>query len=78
MKYDFEDIIAGGLKTKFKYISVKPEGYGLSDEQILYGDDRELNKYVSIKKIGPYEDEQIKLRNNLYRRKITSINRSAK
>lgn len=31
IKYDFEDIIGGGLKTKFKYINVKPEGYGLSD-----------------------------------------------
>ena len=31
MRNNFEDIISGGLKTKFKYISVKPESYGLSD-----------------------------------------------
>lgn len=40
MKHDFEDIISGGVKTKFKYLSVKPESYGLSDEQILFGDDK--------------------------------------
>ena len=77
MKYDFEDVIGGGLKTKFRYVSVKPESYGLSDEQILYGDDKELNKYVSIKKLAPYEDSEMKLRNNLYRRKVIGIDRSA-
>lgn len=77
MKYDFEDVIGGGLKTKFKYINVKPESYGLSDEQILYGDDKELNKYVSIKKLGPYQDEEVKLRNSIYNKKIKSINKSA-
>ena len=56
MKYDFEDVIGGGLKTKFRYVSVKPQSYGLSDEQILYGDDKQLNKYISIKKLAPYEE----------------------
>ena len=40
LRYDFEDVIGGGMKTKFKYVTVKPESYGLSDEQILYGDDK--------------------------------------
>ena len=56
MKYDFEDVIGGGLKTKFRYVNVKPQSYGLSDEQILYGDDKQLNKYISIKKLAPYEE----------------------
>lgn len=49
----------------------------MSDEQILYGDDKELNNYVSIKKLGAYEDEDIRLRNNMYERKIKGINKSA-
>lgn len=40
MKNEFEDVISGGIKTKFRYIQVKPESYGLSDEQILFGDDK--------------------------------------
>ena len=76
MRYDFEDVIGGGVKTKFKYVNVKPESYGLSDEQILFGDDKELNKYVSIKKLAPYSDEELKLRNNNYRRRIGGIEKS--
>lgn len=78
MKYDFEDVIGGGIKTKFKYLKVKPESFGLSDEQILYGDDKELNKYVSIKRLAAYDEEDVRLRNNIYDHKIGSIDRSAR
>ena len=40
---DFEDVIAGGIKTKFKYIEVSKEDYGLTDEDLLYCDDELLN-----------------------------------
>lgn len=59
-------------------MSVKPESYGLSDEQILFGDDKELNKYISIKKLAPYRDQNMKLRNNIYKKKVKSIDRTAK
>jgi len=31
LQNEFEDVLADGTKAKFKYISVKPESYGLSD-----------------------------------------------
>lgn len=78
IKNDYEDIISGDLKTKFKYIEVKPESFGLSDEQILFGDEKELNNYISIKKLAPYREEIMKLRNNLFKRKIIGIKRSVR
>ncbi len=54
------------------------EGYGLSDEQILFGDDKELNKYVSIKRMAPYNEEKLKLKNNFFNKKIKSIKKSVK
>jgi protein KRI1 len=57
-------------------MNVKPESYGLSDEQILFGDDKELNRYVSIKKLVPYREEKMKLRNNIYKKKVKTINKS--
>jgi protein KRI1 len=57
---------------------VKPESYGLSDEQILFGDDKELNKYVSVKKLAPYREEAMKLRNSIFKQRIKGIKRSVK
>ena len=48
----------------------------MSDEQILFGDDKELNKYVSIKKLVPYREDKMKLRNNIYNKKVKTINKS--
>lgn len=59
---DFEDVIAGGLKTKYKYIDVEPNDFGLDDDDLLYCDDELLNKYVSVKKLYPYRDEPVKLK----------------
>ena len=59
-------------------MQVKPESYGLSDEQILFGEDKELNKYVSVKKLAPYREEKMKLRNNIFKKKIRSIKKSVK
>jgi protein KRI1 len=38
---DCEDVIAGGsIKTRFKYINVPKEDFGLTAEEILLLDDR--------------------------------------
>ncbi|EXC23014.1 hypothetical protein L484_001209 [Morus notabilis] len=55
-KLDYEDAI-GDLKTRFKYAKLKPNRYGLSTAEILVMDDNDLNQYVSLKKIAPYQDE---------------------
>ena len=40
---DFEDVIADGITTRFKYTNVAKEDYGLTNEEILLLDDRDLN-----------------------------------
>ncbi|KAF8397333.1 hypothetical protein HHK36_016246 [Tetracentron sinense] len=59
-KLDYEDTI-GDLKTRFKYTSVPSKRYGLRAEQILMMDDKELNQYVSLKKLAPYREKEWKI-----------------
>ncbi|GLT46536.1 hypothetical protein SLA2020_202820 [Shorea laevis] len=61
-KLDYEDTI-GDLKTRFKYAKIKPNRFGLKIEEILMMDDKELNQYVSLKKLAPYRDKEWKLPN---------------
>jgi protein KRI1 len=55
---DFEDVIAGGIKTRFRYTEVSNENFMLTDDELLYCDDNLLNKYLSLKKIAPYKDQE--------------------
>ncbi|CAO2837506.1 unnamed protein product [Amaranthus hypochondriacus] len=59
-KLDYEDTI-GDLKTRFKYREVKPAKYGLSAADILMFDEKELNQYVSLKKLAPYREKEWKV-----------------
>uniref|UniRef100_A0A0D9WHZ5 Kri1-like C-terminal domain-containing protein n=1 Tax=Leersia perrieri TaxID=77586 RepID=A0A0D9WHZ5_9ORYZ len=59
-KLDYEDTI-GDLKTRFKYRQVKPNSFGLSTYEILASDDKDLNQYVSMKKIAPYREQEWKV-----------------
>ncbi|XVF82639.1 hypothetical protein PTKIN_Ptkin16aG0065200 [Pterospermum kingtungense] len=62
-KLDYEDTI-GELKTRFKYVKIKPNRYGLKPKEILALDDKELNQYVSLKKLAPYTDKEWKVPNS--------------
>jgi len=54
---DCEDVIGGGkVKTRFQYTTVPKESYGLTEEEILLLDDKQLNKLVSMKNLRPYKN----------------------
>ena len=55
-KLDYEDVI-GDMPVRFKYRKVTPNTFGMSVEQILAAEDRELNQRVSIKKMAPYREQ---------------------
>lgn len=57
-KMDYDDVIGGDIKTRFKYRKVTPNSYGLSTEEILFADEDLLNSFVSIKKLAPYEENE--------------------
>ncbi|KAI8012985.1 hypothetical protein LOK49_LG05G02385 [Camellia lanceoleosa] len=54
----------GDLKTRFKYRDVGAKQYGLTTEEILMLDKKELNHYVSLKKLAPYREKEWKVRRN--------------
>lgn len=55
-KLDYEDYV-GGIATRFRYKQVKPETYGLTIEEILGLEDKDLNQVIGMKRVAaPYHD----------------------
>ena len=46
-----------GIPTRFKYCSVAPDDFGLDAVEILLADDKELNKFVSLRRLSAYRDD---------------------
>ena len=76
-KLDYEDDI-GGLKTRFHYRTVAKEDYGLSTDEILRLNDKELNQLVGLKRMAPYREERGKFRPNYGRMKELQIGQEEK
>ena len=70
---DFEDVIAGNIKTRYEYIEVTAEGFGLTDAELLFADDKLLNQMISFKKLAPYVDGQLGAKDRERIRKLRTL-----
>ncbi|KAF1790096.1 Kri1-like, C-terminal [Phytophthora cactorum] len=54
---DYEDLI-GDIKCRFKYRQVQNNDFGLTVDEIMAADDKELKQLVSLKRMAPYADTE--------------------
>lgn len=70
----YEDLIGGEIATRFRYRMVEPNDYGLTDEEIILADERELNQWCSLKRISQFRSkEQEEYDKKVYSRKANNL-----
>lgn len=76
---DYEDIIADNMRTRFRYRNVEPNDFGLSTDEIMALDDKQLNAWVSVKKVTAYRNpDEERLDRTVYARKAQNPDRKRK
>ncbi|CAG9540629.1 unnamed protein product [Cercopithifilaria johnstoni] len=76
---EYEDIIGDGLITKFKYRNVPANDFGITIDELLSADDRQLNAWVSLKKVTAYRSETEELYDiKAYKKKALNFLRKKK
>lgn len=48
----------GDIPTRFSYIQVAPQNYGLSSGEILQATDTDLNQFMGLKKLASYRKDR--------------------
>ena len=59
-KLDYEDMI-GDQPCRFRYRSVVPNDFGLTTDDVLTAKEKELNQWVSVKKMSQYRTKEEEL-----------------
>ncbi|XP_053663821.1 protein KRI1 homolog [Anopheles marshallii] len=71
-KLDYEDKI-GDVPCRFRYVETVPNDFGLSIEEILTANTRDLNKWASVKKAVQFRPKHVELNEiEMYRRKAAN------
>ncbi|XP_035907578.1 protein KRI1 homolog [Anopheles stephensi] len=71
-KLDYEDMI-GDIPCRFRYVETVPNDFGLSVEEILAANTRDLNKWASVKKAVQLRPKHVELNEiEMYRRRAAN------
>lgn len=74
----FEDVIAGGLRTRFGYTTVPVGDYGLSAEEILLAEDKDLNSFLGLRRLAPYRDSEWAMPSKVRKRAVSELRKRLK
>lgn len=55
---DYEDVVAGEIKTRFRYIEVEPVSADMDELEILKTPDAAMAQLLPLKKLAPYRDSR--------------------